>query len=379
VSGVSRHPGPLPVRALDRDTYLYERYTNRGARGPVLRAYYVLKPLMPRPLQLALRRVYARRQAQRKFPSWPIESILVDDQRDDLIRRARESSDGTARLVNFWPDRKRFAVLVTHDVEAAAGLENIGMLLDLERRHGIVSAWNFVAEDYPIPAGTFDTIRAAGGEVGLHGIRHDGKLFTSRHTFTAALPKIDAYMRDWEVVGFRSPGTHRNAEWMTELSCLYDSSFPDTDPFEPHPGGCCSILPYFLGDLVELPITLAQDHTLWEILRERSIDIWTKKADWLIANHGLINVIVHPDYVDSTDRLEQYDELLAYLRTRIDEDHGWHAVPRDVARWWRARAGMCVDTSGSIVGDDRGEAAPYLQRATVALAREERGRLVIDS
>ncbi len=365
---------------FDPETYLRERYEDRRARGLALRAYYALKPFIPRKLQLAVRRRYARRQAQRTFPAWPVEPLLVEHLHQDLLRRVRSSPGGTVPLVNFWPDGKRFAAIVTHDVETAAGIENIDSLLDLERRHGIVSSWYFVAEDYPIPEGTFDTIRAAGGEVGLHGITHAGKLFTSRRTFTAALPQIAHYMRTWDAVGFRSPGTHRNADWMPDLGCLYDSSFPDTDPFEPQPGGCCSIFPYFLGSLVELPITLVQDHTLWEILREPSIDIWRAKADWVISSRGLINVIVHPDYVSSARRLALYDELLGYLRARLDADNGWHALPRDVAWWWKARAGLSVDGSDAVVGAvGAGEAAPYRARGTVARAREEHGALVIDS
>jgi hypothetical protein len=104
---------------------------------------------------------------------------------------------------------------------------------------------------------------------------------------------------------------------MRELGALYDSSFPDTDPFEPQPGGCCSIFPFFLGDLVELPITLPQDHTLWEILRKDSIEHWTRKSDWIVANGGMINLITHPDYLDT---------------------------PREVAAWWRTRAGLsCIE------------------------------------
>ena len=119
----------------------------------------------------------------------------------------------------------------------------------------------------PDPGRHLRHIRAKGCEIGLHGIKHDCKLFESRASFEAELPKIHRYLREWQAVGFRSPATHRNADWMPELGCLYDSSFPDTDPFEPQGGGCCSIFPFFLGDLVELPITLVQDHTMLEILR----------------------------------------------------------------------------------------------------------------
>jgi hypothetical protein len=59
--------------------YLRERYTPQGiARfaGP----YYLVKPLLPRSVQMALRRRHARRRAQREFPRWPIEDVLVRHQ-----------------------------------------------------------------------------------------------------------------------------------------------------------------------------------------------------------------------------------------------------------------------------------------------------------
>ena len=153
---------------------------------------------------------------------------------------------------------------------------------------------------------------------------------------------------------------------MPELGALYDSSFPDTDPFEPQAGGCCSILPYFLGDLVELPITLVQDHTLWEILARDTIDLWTDKSDWIVANGGLINLITHPDYLDTPARLRMYEEFLEYLKA---QEGGWFALPREVAAWWRTRAGLrCVeDEAGAgIEGEGAEEAALSWWRAAGA-------------
>jgi hypothetical protein len=378
MSGASlAHLRPDPAQ-IDPRTYLQERYEDGRLRGVALRAYYAVKPLLPRRLQITMRRLYAHRQAHRSFPAWPIEPLLVDHQQELLRQRLRASGNGRLPLVSFWPDGRRFAAVVTHDVETSAGIENIGTLLDLERQHNVVSSWNFVAEDYPIPDGTFEQIHAAGGEIGLHGITHDGKLFTDRRSFDAGLGKIQRYLEDWNAVGFRSPGTRRNADWMPDLGCLYDSSFPDTDPFEPQPGGCCSIFPYFLGDVVELPITLVQDHTLWEILRQRSIDVWRDKADWVIAQRGLINVIIHPDYVLSQERLDLYDEFLRYLRARLDADRGWHALPREVASWWRARDAMRIEGpegAEHIVGENG--APDYGGRAAVAWAYERDGELAI--
>jgi hypothetical protein len=159
---------------------------------------------------------------------------------------------------------------------------------------------------------------------------------------------------------------------MPELGCLYDSSFPDTDPFEPQPGGCCSIQPFFLGDLVELPITLVQDHTLFEILRARSIDPWTNKSDWIMRHHGLINLITHPDYLDTPERLRMYEEFLVYLASQGD---GWHALPHEVAQWWRTRSGLrCVQENGEVSLSGRGA-----DHANIAWAREHRGEIVFDA
>jgi peptidoglycan/xylan/chitin deacetylase (PgdA/CDA1 family) len=343
---------------VDAQHYLTEGYLGARERSALLSAYYAVKPFMPRALQLALRRAYAHKQARVEFPRWPMEPVLVEQRSAELRAQLAASGADAVPFVSYWPEGRRFAAVLTHDVEGPVGVRNVRKVLEIERRHGFVSSWNFVAEWYPIEDGLFDHIRAMGGEIGLHAIKHDCKLFESRASFEADLPTIHRYLREWDAVGFRSPATHRNPEWMPELGCLYDSSFPDTDPFEPQPGGCCSILPYFLQDLVELPITLVQDHTLFDILRADSIEHWTRKSDWIIENHGLINLITHPDYLDTPRRLRMYEEFLEYLAT---QDDGWYALPRDVAQWWRVREELSL-VDGRIEGSGA-------ERASVAWAR----------
>jgi peptidoglycan/xylan/chitin deacetylase (PgdA/CDA1 family) len=352
------------MTTIDPEHYLRERYLGDRERSSLLSAYYAIKPFMPRSLQLALRRAYSHRQARVEFPRWPIEPILVDHQRAELRAQVSAAGGDPVPVLGFWPEGRRFGAILTHDVEGPVGVRNVRRVLEVERRHGFVSSWNFVAEWYPIEDGLFDHIREMGGEIGLHAIKHDCKLFESRASFEADLPKIHAYLREWDAVGFRSPATHRNPAWMHELGCLYDSSFPDTDPFEPQPGGCCSILPFFLDELVELPITLVQDHTLFEILRADSIDHWTRKSDWIIEHNGLINLITHPDYLDTPRRLRLYEEFLEYL---AGQTGGWHALPRDVAQWWRLRAEMRLVQDGA---DVRVE-GPEADRASVAWARAD--------
>ena len=371
-------PPPLATSALFDATGFLDRQDVSSRRSPVLNRYYAIKPLLPRALQLAARRALARRQARRRFPAWPIETLRVDQLKAGFIAELQRTAAERIPFLNFWPDRRRFAMILTHDVEGPRGLQNIPRLLELERRHGLLSSWNFVADDYAIDEGVFAALREAGCEVGLHGLHHDGLLFADRASFVAQLPRIHQVMNDWGVVGFRSPATHREPAWMPELGCLYDSSFPDTDPFEPQPVGCSSIWPFFLGDLVELPITMPQDHTLLEILRERTIRRWVEKATWVAANHGLVNVLVHPDYLLDDRRLDLYEQLLVYL---AGLSGAWHALPRDVAAWWWRRRELQRQHTHTAVAADRtvddDRAADALQ-ATIAYARSEEGEIVFD-
>jgi peptidoglycan/xylan/chitin deacetylase (PgdA/CDA1 family) len=328
--------------------YLEERYVRRARSARLLPLFYRVKPLLPRRAQMALRRRMARRQRERhatRFPRWPIEPLLVEQQEVLLRERLRRCGQHRLPLLAAWPDGHRFAWTLTHDVEGPKGLANVERLLEVERRHGVVSAWFFVAEDYAVDPAVLDVVRAAGGEVGLHGLHHDARLFQSRDHFERQLPRIRLHLREWGAEGFRSPSTHRNAAWMPELGVGYDSSFPDTHPFDAQPGGCCSILPYFLGDVVELPITLPQDHTLFELLGEPDISLWRQKATWIAEHGGLVTVLVHPDYALSDERLHHYDELLAFLG---ELEGGWHALPRDVARWWRRRAALVADSADAL-------------------------------
>lgn len=360
------------MTTFDPDYYLRERYLGpRSGQSRLVAAYYALKPLLPRAAQMAVRRLYARRQARQPFPRWPIEPILVEYQHAELRERIAAAGGNAVPIVNYWPNGAQAAVVLTHDVEGPLGIENIPKVREVERRHGFHSAWYFVAEDYPIPGELFEELRADGCEVGLHGIHHDASLFSDRAAFEASLPTVHRYLAEWDVVGFRSPATHRNAEWMSELGCLYDSSFSDSAPFEPQPGGCCSILPYFLDDLVELPMTLVMDHTLWEVLRDESSARWTEKASWVIAHHGLVNLLVHPDYVTSSSRLASYNDFLAFLSR---QPRLWRTLPRHVATWWKARAALDPeDAAGQLVQVDG-----FSVRAAIAYARESGGEVVLD-
>jgi hypothetical protein len=358
-----------PTIRNDDQYYLYERYDQLGKKKRLLSSYYRFRPLIPRKIQIGIRRWYARIQAKATFPSWPIEPILVNRQNDETGWRISQTPGRKVPVINFWPQRANAAVVLTHDVEGAVGVENIARVREIERRYRMVSSWNFVPERYPFDMFIFQTLKNEGCEIGVHGLYHDGKLFSSRRVFEERVPRINQYLQKWGAVGFRSPVTYRNPDWMPMIEAEYDSSFPDTDPYEPQPGGCCSIFPFFLGKMIELPITMPQDHTLFEILRHRDISLWKQKATWLIENHGLVLVLTHPDYMIKEEILQYYDELLAFLS---NQPSTWHALPRDVARWWRERSASQV-SGGSERPVIQGPAA---ERGSIAWATLNGDRVV---
>jgi hypothetical protein len=100
------------------------------------------------------------------------------------------------------------------------------------------------------------------------------------------------------------------------------------------PGGVGTIWPFIAGRFVELPYTLPQDHTLFIVLQEGDGEIWQKKLDYIRQMHGMSLVITHPDYLDVPQRLDAYRRLLVAAQAA---NACWHALPKDVAAWWRER------------------------------------------
>lgn len=327
---------------------LTETYRDGGdqAKSPLLRTYYLVRPLLPRAVQIRMRQIWARGRERRAVLAWPADSTFVSLAEAYLaLRLLHGPADAT--VARLWPAGSRAAATLTHDVEGPRGQERCWKLAELEMRHGVRSCFNFVAERYPVDRALMRRLQDAGFEIGLHGIKHDGKKFRSRALFESRLRAMPRYRDEWGVVGFRSPATHRRWDWMTELPFTYDSSYPDTDPYEPMAGGCGSPWPFAIGPLVEVPITQPQDHTLWEILRRPALPVWESKLSWLQRCGGLATTIVHPDYLETESRWREYE---AYLeRLRLAEDT-WIALPRDVAAWWRRRAGerrpVRIETKG---------------------------------
>ena len=342
--------------------YWSEQYRGPGrgritstAKRQAVKSYYRVRPALPRPVQIALRRRVARIQARTPFPRWPVESTL-HDLYGLMFRYTAALAGRPVPYIAPWPAGRSWALVLTHDVETQAGYDRMSRLRDVEVRLGYRSSWNFVPKRYDVDPRVVDELTAAGCEVGVHGLYHDGRDLESLAVLQVRVPAMRDYAARWGAVGFRSPATQRNWEWMPMLGFDYDSSYPDTDPFEPQSGGCCSWLPFLNGDLVELPITLPQDHTLFVILSQQDERVWLDKTEQLKASGGMALLITHPDYTDHGPLVAAYHRLLAAHRNDPD---AWRALPRDVSAWWRRRQASHLEPAGDgwqVVGPAAGEA-----------------------
>jgi hypothetical protein len=291
--------------------------------------YYKVKPLIPRRIQLYLRRKYILFKYKSYEKIWPIDYTSSKPPHD----------------WGGWPDKKEFAFILTHDVDTAKGQEKCLQLMKIEQLLGFRSSFNFVPERYDVSSELRENLLAEGFEVGVHGLNHDGKLYQSKTIFEERVKKINHYINEWKAAGFRSPAMHHNLEWIHELDIKYDASTFDTDPFEPQSDGVKTIFPFFVknhtgkGGYVELPYTLPQDFTLL-ILMKKNTDIWKQKIEWIAEHGGMVLLNTHPDYMnfgDTRTDIEEYptyfyEDFLNFVKSKYEGKY-WHVLPREVAQF----------------------------------------------
>ncbi len=292
--------------------------------------YYQVRPLIPRSLQVKLRGVMVQRKRKRFSSVWPI---------DPQAGKSPKAWTG-------WPANKKFALVLTHDVDTAEGQRNCRRLIGLEKTLGFRSSFGFVPERYDVSVELRHELENNGFEVVVHGLYHDGRYYDSQSIFRNRACKINHYLKQWEAVGFRSPSMLRNLNWFHYLNIEYDSSTFDTDPFEPQPDGVKTVFPFYVGGeggggYVELPYTLPQDFTLFILMGEKDITIWKEKLDWIARRNGMALLISHPDYMNFDQSrsakgkypIAFYEDFLQYVRTEYSGQY-WNVRPREIARFW---------------------------------------------
>jgi len=389
---------PLPdlseyVRCSDGTVYLpfdaaqviddlrMERYARTGFEGdrPVLssnvvrKAYYSLRPLLDVPVRKHIQRRFFRGWEDLAFPAWPVDRSVDHLLEKLLFVSMKARGIEQVPFIWFWPEGCQSCAMVTHDVETETGAGFASRVMDVDDAVGIKSSFQIIPElQYPVSATFLDEIRSRGFELNVQDLRHDGNLFGDYESFLSCAQSINRYLRDYDARGFRAGRMYRNAEWIEALNIDYDMSFPNVAHLEPQRGGCCTVFPYFIGNILELPLTTTQDYSLFHILGSYSTELWMKQIELITQSHGLVSVVVHPDYIMEQQAMGTYTSLLAQLTMLRDESGAWVTLPGEVNRWWRERRQMKLVQTGNTY---RIEGAGS-ERARLAYAKLDGDRIV---
>jgi len=76
------------------------------------------------------------------------------------------------------------------------------------------------------------------------------------------------------------------------------------------------------------------------MMKEKGIDIWKKKLDWIVENGGMVHLKTHPDYMNFNNTksgkeeypVSFYTKFLEYIKYEYDGQY-WHVLPKDMAQF----------------------------------------------
>jgi hypothetical protein len=359
-----------------------ERYVVNSGGGSALptnaalRAlYYAVRPALGVGLRKHMQRLYFHNREKIPFPQWPVD-VTVESLLEQLLVFAMKSQNiDKLPFIWFWPDGVGTCTMISHDVETDAGLRFVPQLMDLNDSFGIKTSFQIVPEvRYTVSESVLECIRGRGFEINVHDLNHDGHLFSDREEFLRRAKKINQYAQQYSALGFRSAVMYRNVDWLDALNFSYDMSVPNVAHLDPQRGGCCTVLPFFIGKMLELPVTTTQDYSLFHILKDYSTRLWKEQIARIREKHGQISVIVHPDYVIEKSARRVYVQLLEFLCELRSGGETWIALPGEVASWWRQRSEMTLVRHG----DSWRIEGKGSERAKIAYARLDNDKLTYE-
>ena len=338
------------------------------ARSVGRKTYYAMRPLLPTSVRKHLQRMALHGWDQAPFPGWPIDQT-VDRLFDRMMASViRANSGEPVPFIWFWPDGFSSCAVMTHDVETLSGRDFCQTLMDLDDSYQIKSSFQLIPEGrYEVSEDFLDSLRKRGFEINVHDFNHDGDLFQHREEFLRRVARINAYGKRFQADGYRSGVLYRNLDWYDSFDYSYDMSVPNVGHLDPQPGGCCTTKPYFIGDILEIPVIATQDYTLFHILRQYSTELWERQIELILDQNSLITFIVHPDYLIEKKARDVYAALLERLARARRDAKMWIPLPKELNQWWRSRNEMRLVKDGSTWKID----GPGKHRARIAYASLE--------
>lgn len=332
--------------------------------------YYAMRPMLPVAIRKRAQKAYFAGWESLPFPKWPVDFTVENILERQLIQCMKAQQIEALPFVWFWPNAKKSCVVITHDVETEAGRDFTSAVMNLDDSYGVRSSFQLIPQDrYAVSSACLSGIRERGFEVNVHDLTHDGSLFRDHKRFLRQVREINQFGSHWGSLGFRSGALYRRQEWFDALKFEYDMSVPNVASLEPQRGGCCTVFPYFIGNILEIPVTAAQDYSLFHILNDYSMAVWQKQIELICQRNGLISFIVHPDYIRADRARQAYERLLQHVNQLRQPEELWVAPPGELNRWWRMRQQSTVVKRGASWTVE-GPARHYARLAYARLAGE---------
>jgi len=349
-----------------------------------------------------------------KKPLWhQVAGLREDFSGDATVRMGTKKEDLAECQPNIvlagsdgprWPDHKRYALILTHDVDSQDGFRNIPRLQEIEAKFGLRSTWNIVAHHYRIDFPRLEQLVATGNEIGSHGYNHNNKLaYLTVDKMNRCLAECVKNLKDYHPKGFRSPSLCRTPRLFQQLAkfFIYDSSIPANPvPFwcrannlttEPvptrhlpdrtisvvragnntlglarHPserkfvraendppervfragvglarqnGTLGLVFPFFIGSLVELPLTMPMEIDLlirrfsWRQIHE----VWLSQLIRIKSAGGLVVLNTHPESHLSGSK-QGRATYTAFLKQVASDSDAWITLAQTIALSEKKRA-----------------------------------------
>jgi hypothetical protein len=286
---------------------------------------------------------------------------------------------GPIPKIGFWRKGKSCALVVTHDVETLAGLQmGAQTLLRVERNLAIRSTWNIPSDRYPLSSQAVRDLRDS-GEIGGHDTLHDGRLsFLDMKAKAQRLRDCRERLErliEHPVHGFRAPLLQHSSELVAAVATAgyrYDSSCPSWEILSPtsmRPHGVGSIFPFEVANILEIPVSLPQDHQLMRVAGEKppaAVDLLLRLSRWIQGLGGPCVLLVHPDYeLGMVEWESEYRRLLEHFASDPSCDI---MTLGEMSDWWRYRARaqwIATEANPSIVSPDGGARGMELQAELV--------------
>jgi len=239
---------------------------------------------------------------------------------------ARKILTEAFNVLGFQLQRKNPpSLLITHDVESEKGLRRALSFKAVEDDLNVQSTWFLPSHEYPIRRAIAAEL-ADGSTIGSHDVKHDGKLIHIQRHKELVQRMTESRLKLEEIFGkevkcFRSPllqFSRKIVSALNEAGYRFDFSLPCWEPVHPltmSGFGIESVQAFELDGVVEIPLTLFQDHQLLNLLgmdTGDAIKLWVEQANLIRSFEGDIVLLIHPDYSFSRD-LQKYRDLLTIL------------------------------------------------------------------